>query len=174
MVCYRRPPSSPHIHSARTAQDGSRKRYSYTSIKTVLQFCKLPFLILMNHTILRVHCNQSLSVSWTKELEELLHERKCFALDWSLTTVCTRFLMFFLFFFSLHHDEYASPTDLDIFSRDSTWWHFDRVFSQQCRVWTFFRNTLGQLFRILWIFKRSHKLWAIIRGGVLIGRALLF
>lgn len=33
MVCYRRPPSSPHIHSARTAQDGSRKRYSYTSIK---------------------------------------------------------------------------------------------------------------------------------------------
>lgn len=33
VVCYRRPPSSPHIHSARTAQDGSRKRYSYTSIK---------------------------------------------------------------------------------------------------------------------------------------------
>lgn len=33
MVCYRRPPSSPHIHSARTAQDGSRKRYSHTSIK---------------------------------------------------------------------------------------------------------------------------------------------
>lgn len=82
MVCYRRPPSSPHIHSARTAQDGSRKRYSHTSIKnhaTVSQAALSNFDRQITITHIRSHANEkSLVEAGTVERNDMLkRESRC-------------------------------------------------------------------------------------------------
>lgn len=82
MVCYRRPPSSPHIHSARTAQDGSRKRYSHTSIKnhaTVSQAALSNFDRQITITHIRSHANEkSLVEVGTVERNDMLkRESRC-------------------------------------------------------------------------------------------------
>lgn len=82
MVCYRRPPSSPHIHSARTAQDGSRKRYSHTSIKnhaTVSQAALSNFDRQITITHIRSHADEkSLVETETIESNDVLkRESRC-------------------------------------------------------------------------------------------------
>lgn len=138
MVCYRRPPSSPHIHSARTAQDGSRKRYSYTSIKTMLQSRKPLFLVSINHTISYWYTvtNRFWGVSRAEFRKVALRKKetkgKCFALDF-LIIDCTQFSIFPFFLCIMTNTFLFVGTDL---FKDLTRKFFDSPFNsvgfEQC------------------------------------------
>lgn len=138
MVCYRRPPSSPHIHSARTAQDGSRKRYSHTSIKnhaTVSQAALSNFDRQITITHIRSHANEkSLVEAGTVERNDMLkRESRCSRLtpeiwssafyplrrarlsDWFLTRfVLSSDIAITIFFFSPSLFHSLSPLSLSL------------------------------------------------------------